>query len=167
VQGLCSLKILKKVQKAQNPKWNGLSSQFFELLPKNCFYLCKIYHFLKDLYIWRVNMKKVLFFTVLILLLTSTAYAQKVFSVQYENQADVKVFVVNYENQADLKVYKVKYENQAGQNDGKWFFTQYANQAKKKIFFVKYENQADVKIYFVKYENQAGWKNNSKKHFFF
>ena len=46
-------------------------------------------------------MKKVLFFTVLILLLTSTAYAQKVFSVQYENQADVKVFVVNYENQAD------------------------------------------------------------------
>ena len=57
--------------------------------------------------------------------------AQKVFSVDYENQADVKVFVVSYENQADLKVYKVKYENQAGQNDGKWFFTAYSNQSKK------------------------------------
>ena len=56
--------------------------------------------------------------------------AQKVYSVDYENQADVKVFVVQYENQAHLKVYKVKYENQAGNNDGKWFFTQYSNQAK-------------------------------------
>ena len=43
-----------------------------------------------------------------------TCSAQKTFSVQYANQADVKVFVVDYENQADLKVYKVKYENQAG-----------------------------------------------------
>ena len=59
--------------------------------------------------------------------------AQKVFSVEYANQADVKVFVVKYENQADLKVYKVKYENQAGENNGKWFFTEYANQAKKKM----------------------------------
>ena len=33
------------------------------------------------------------------------AKAQKVFSVDYENQADVKVFVVKYENQADLKVF--------------------------------------------------------------
>jgi hypothetical protein len=40
--------------------------------------------------------------------------AQKIYSVQYANQADVKVFVVDYENQADLKIYFVKYENQAG-----------------------------------------------------
>ncbi len=93
--------------------------------------------------------------------------AQKVFSVDYSNQADVKVFVVKYENQADLKVFKVKYENQASENDGKWFFTQYTNQSKKKIFFVDYENQADVKIYFVQYENQAGWRNQSKKHHFY
>ncbi len=45
--------------------------------------------------------------------------AQKVFSVQYPNQADVKVFVVKYENQADLKVFKVKYENQAGWREKK------------------------------------------------
>ena len=57
----------------------------------------------------------------------SLAIAQKVFSVNYANQADVKVFVVDYENQADLKVFKVKFENQAGKNDGKWFFTKYAN----------------------------------------
>ncbi len=93
--------------------------------------------------------------------------AQKVFSVNYENQADVKVYVVNYENQADLLVYKVKYENQAGNNDGKWFFTQYENQAEKKIYFVDYENQADIKIYFVEYENQAGWKNREKMHWMF
>ncbi len=90
------------------------------------------------------------------------AQAQKVFSVQYGNQADVKVYVVKYENQADLKVFKVKYENQAGENNGKWFFTEYANQAKKKIYFVEYENQADLKIYFVEYENQAGWRNKEK-----
>jgi hypothetical protein len=34
-----------------------------------------------------------------------TLFAQKVFSVQYPNQADLKVFVVNYPNQADLKVF--------------------------------------------------------------
>ena len=62
---------------------------------------------------------------------TYPAEAQKVFSVDYENQADLKVFVVDYENQADLKVFKVKYENQARGNEGKWFFTQYPNQAQK------------------------------------
>ena len=93
--------------------------------------------------------------------------AQKVFSVKYENQADVRVFVVDYENQADLKVYKVKYENQAGKNNGKWFFTKYENQADKTIYFVDYENQADVKIFFVKYENQAGWRTREKMYFFF
>ena len=98
-----------------------------------------------------------------ILLVGIHSRAQKVFSVEYPNQADVKVFVVDYENQADLKVYKVKYNNQAGKNDGKWFFTKYANQAEKKVFFVDYQNQADLKIIFVDYENQAGWRNKSKQ----
>ena len=88
--------------------------------------------------------------------------AQKLFSVDYESQADINVFVVQYESQADLKVYKVKYESQATGNDGKWFFTQYASQANKKVFFVKYESQADLKIYFVDYESQSGWRNKSK-----
>jgi hypothetical protein len=90
--------------------------------------------------------------------------AQKVFSTQYESQAQIKVFVVDYESQADLLVYKVKYESQAGDNNGKWFFTQYESQAKKKVFFVNYESQADLKIYFVEYESRAGWRNSSKKH---
>ena len=47
-----------------------------------------------------------------------SCFAQKVYSVEYENQADAKVYVVNYENQADLKVYKVKYSNQAINNIG-------------------------------------------------
>ena len=50
----------------------------------------------------------------IMLAVSAAASAQKVFSVRYENQADVKVYVVKYENQADLKVFKVKYENQAG-----------------------------------------------------
>ena len=93
---------------------------------------------------------------------SSFANAQKVFSTQYSNQAEIKVFVVKYENQADLKVFKVKYENQVGENNGKWFFSTYENQAKKKIYFVDYENQADLKIFFVAYENQAGWRNNEE-----
>jgi hypothetical protein len=72
-----------------------------------------------------------------ILFMSNCCYAQKVFSVQYANQADVKVFVVDYPNQADLKVYKVKYKNQADKNNGIWFFTAYANQADKNIYFVE------------------------------
>ena len=54
-----------------------------------------------------------------------SATAQKVFSVNYPNQADVKVFVVKYENQADLKIYFVEYENQAG----------WRNSAKKSLMY--------------------------------
>jgi hypothetical protein len=93
--------------------------------------------------------------------------AQKVFSVDYASQADVKVYVVKYESQADLKVFKVNYESQVGQNDGKWFFVKYVNQADKKIYFVDYESQADVKLFFVQYQSQAGWRNASKRHFFY
>jgi len=107
-------------------------------------------------------MKKIFLISYLLLIVVSIN-AQKVYSVNYKNQADITVYVVEYENQADLKVYKVKYQNQVGKNDGKWFFTQNFTQAKKRIFFVNYPNQADLKIYFVKYENQAGWKNMSKK----
>jgi len=46
----------------------------------------------------------------------NTANAQKVYTVKYESQADVKVFIVKYESQCDLKVYHVKYESQAKQN---------------------------------------------------
>lgn len=104
----------------------------------------------------------------LVLLLTlcipAVALSQKVYSVEYANQADIKVHVVKYENQCDLKVYKVDYSNQTQGNKGLWYFVEYANQAAKKIYFVEYANQSDLKIYFVKYRNQAGWRNMSKKH---
>lgn len=98
-----------------------------------------------------------------ILGLTFTAHSQKIYSVDYANQADVKVYVVDYENQCDLKVYKVNYANQADGNRGLWYFVDYPNQADKKIYFVDYQNQADLKIYFVEYQNQAGWRNKSKQ----
>ena len=66
-----------------------------------------------------LDMKKITF--ILLLCISFISNAQKVFTVQYENQADVKVFVVKYENQADLKIYKVKYENQAPLFFPAWF----------------------------------------------
>ncbi len=107
------------------------------------------------------------FITILLFLFSALPYSQKVFSVNYANQADVKVFVVDYENEADLKVYKVKYPIEAGKNDGNWFFTEYKNQATKSIYFVDYKNQADLKIFFVTYKNEAGWKNKTKTHFLY
>lgn len=129
-------------------KPNGFIELFlFIFILKKCVKLKSIHHTL---------------FCIVFFVLSSKA--QKVFSVNYQNQADIKVFVVKYENQADLKVYQVNYSNQAGENNGRWFFTNYENQANKKIFFVDYENQADLKIFFVAYQNQAGWRNSSKRH---
>ena len=54
---------------------------------------------------------RILLFLLLFPVLTQ---AQKVFSVDYASQADVKVFVVDYESQADLKIFFVDYESQAG-----------------------------------------------------
>ena len=59
--------------------------------------------------------------------------AQKVFSVDYSSQADIKVFVVDYSSQADLLVHKKDYSSQATGNDGNWFFVDYTSQADKKI----------------------------------
>lgn len=68
------------------------------------------------------------FMTIVVILFFSARIdAQKVFSVDYQCQADVKVFVVKYESQADLKVYKVDYQSQADGNDGKWFFVKYSS----------------------------------------
>ena len=103
-------------------------------------------------------------FTLIFVFFSNYMNAQKVYSVQYPNQANIKIYVTKYQNQADLKVYKVKYVNQVQNNNGLWFFTEYENQADLKIYFVKYNNQADLKIYFVKYPNQAGWNNDTKKH---
>ena len=90
--------------------------------------------------------------------------SQKVYSVDYESQSDIKVFVVDYESQSDLKVFKVDYESQSNGNKGLWYFVDYQSQSDKKIYFVDYESQADLKIFFVKYKSQSGWKNNSKKY---
>lgn len=99
----------------------------------------------------------------LLLLLFHQSWAQKVFRVKYESQADLKVYVVPYESQADLLVYFVKYESQATR-DGLFFAVNYESQADFKLYFTDYESQADLKIYFVDYESQAGWRNKSKQY---
>ena len=55
-------------------------------------------------------MRNVLFL-LFILLFTIDINAQKVFSVKYASQADIRVFVVEYESRADLVVYKIDYES--------------------------------------------------------
>ena len=85
------------------------------------------------------------------ILIPFISFSQKVYSVEYSNQSDLKVFVVEYENQCDLKVYKVDYPNQTKGNKGHWYF-------------VDYPNQSDKKIYFVDFANQSGWRNKSKQH---
>ena len=59
-----------------------------------------------------------LFITIVSFFITTTVLAQKVYSVEYASQADIKVFVVDYESQADLSVFKVDYSSQAGKNNG-------------------------------------------------
>ena len=117
-------------------------------------------------FVYIYKMKKLLFLTVC-LLISGITKAQKVFTVEYSSQADVKIFVVDYESQADLCVYKVDYSSQTGKNDGNWFFVDYSSQADKKIFFTDYSSQADVLIYFVDYKSQAKWKKKEKIHLFY
>ena len=78
-------------------------------------------------------MKKILF---IVFLTSSIAYSQKMYSVDYSSQADVKVYVVDYSSQADLKVYKVDYSSQVRGNEGLWFFVDYSSQADKKIYLL-------------------------------
>lgn len=99
----------------------------------------------------------------IILMLSSTLNAQKVYNVDYESQADVKVYAVKYESQCDLTVYFVDYESQADE-DGLWYWVDYESQADVNLYFVDYESQADLKIYYVEYESQAGWRNANKRH---
>ena len=79
-------------------------------------------------------MKKMILFLILVISYTTITKAQKVYSVEYASQADIKVFVTDYESRADLSVYKVDYSSQAGKNDGNWFFVDYASQADVKSF---------------------------------
>ena len=64
---------------------------------------------------------------------SNNGFTQRIFSVKYPSQADVKVFVVDYISQADLAVFKVGYQSQATDNSGKWYFVNYASQADKQI----------------------------------
>ena len=68
--------------------------------------------------------KLILFFT---LLFFNKFYSQKIYSVDYKSQSDIKVFVVDYESQADLKVFKVDYKSQAKGNEGLWYFVDYSS----------------------------------------
>ena len=46
------------------------------------------------------------------------SYSQKIYSVEYKSQSDIKVFVVDYEYQSDLRVFKVDYQSQSKGNEG-------------------------------------------------
>ncbi|MCK5906618.1 MAG: hypothetical protein KAG37_03460 [Flavobacteriales bacterium] len=104
------------------------------------------------------------FIVIVLILISSSIYGQKVYSSKYKSQSDISVFVVKYESQCDLKVFKVDYLSNAKDNKGLWYFVDYESKADKKIFFVDYQSQSDLKIFFVKYKSQAGWRNKNKQH---
>ena len=54
------------------------------------------------------------FFIFFILFSSQSILSQKIFSTEYESQADTSVYVVDYESQADLKIFFVDYQSQAG-----------------------------------------------------
>ena len=70
----------------------------------------------------KINLYKFSFLIATMLLISICSFAQKVFSVEYASQADVKVFVVDYASQADLLVHKKEYASQVSGNQGDWFF---------------------------------------------
>lgn len=109
--------------------------------------------------------KRFLLIVTLATLSAITAYAQKIYSVNHEYQADVKVFVVDKEYQADLVVYRTdkEYRAKASENKGIWYICPKAYQADKKVYFTDKEYQADLKIYFTDKEYKAGWKKADKK----
>lgn len=97
--------------------------------------------------------------------LSFNCYAQKIYSVDHDYQADIKVFVVDSEYKADLVVFKTdkEYRAKKDENKGIWFFTDKTYRADKKVFFVDKEYQADLKVFFTDKEYRAGWKKNDKK----
>ena len=98
-----------------------------------------------------------------------SSWAQKVYSVDHDYQADIKVFVVDKDFRADLIVYKTdkSHRAKATENKGVWYFCPTPSQADKKVFFVDKENRADIKVFFTDKEYRAGWKKNDKKHFMY
>ena len=62
---------------------------------------------------------------IIFFLLSNYAFSQKMYSIKYKSQADVKLFVVEYESQADLNVFKEKYKSNAKGNEGLWYFVEY------------------------------------------
>ena len=58
-------------------------------------------------------MRFIILLNLFIVLSIGKVQAQKIYSVNYDYQADVKVYVVNYDYQADLKIYFVDYDYQA------------------------------------------------------
>ena len=47
-------------------------------------------------------------------LFSDKASAQKVYSTDYQSQADKKIYFVKYESQADLKTYLTDYRSRSG-----------------------------------------------------
>ena len=68
-------------------------------------------------------------------IMSSSVFAQKVYSCQYKSDADVKVYVSQYKSDADLVVYETKYKSEARDNSGIWYFCEYKSDADIKIYF--------------------------------
>ena len=111
------------------------------------------------------SMKKLYFFGLTLFLslsIVQSAFAQKVFSCNNKNDADIKVFVVENRYDADLLVYKVSNAYDADGNKGLWFFCKNKYDAKKSVWFAENKYDADLLICFVQNKYDAGWRKKEK-----
>ncbi len=113
----------------------------------------------------RMRTEVIAILVLFIFICSIATYAQKIYSVDHDYQADVKVYVVDSDYKADLVVFKTdkEYRAKKEENKGIWFFTDKPYRADKKVFFVDREHQADLKIFFSDKEYRAGWRKNDKK----
>lgn len=101
-----------------------------------------------------------------LLICSTLASAQKMYSCNQAYEADLKVYVVNQKYEADLCVYRAAQKYEAVENKGFWFFTEHKYEADKKIFFANQKYEAKLLIYFVKNKYEAGWQKKKSNIYF-
>ena len=99
----------------------------------------------------------------LMLLMASTGFGQKVFQAENPASAKITVYPAEQANDADLWVCFV-WEEAEITKTGLWMDMRFVHEADIVIYFVDDEEQADLKIWLVDTPKESKWLNESKKH---
>lgn len=102
---------------------------------------------------------------IILVLLSGTLSAQKIYKTDDASAANVKVMVTDQEADADLKVYEVEKAEDVVK-DGLWFEMPSAEEAMITVFMTDDTNLAQMKIFYVANPQDAGWITKDKRHYF-